>query len=61
MQIIRKDIKYLRLKIDRDGQVIISAPRLMSQRQIDNFLEEKKEWIQKAQTKIVSQKKKYIV
>lgn len=61
MQITRKHIKHLRLKIDRDGQVIISAPRMMSQRQIDNFLEEKREWIQKAQTKIVSQKEKYRV
>ncbi len=61
MQITRKHIKHLRLKIDHDGQIIISAPRMMSQRQIDNFLEEKREWIQKAQTKIVSQKEKYRV
>lgn len=54
--ITRKRIKYLRLKINREGQVIVSAPRLMSQRQIDSFLEEKKEWIQKAQTKILSKK-----
>lgn len=56
MQITRKHIKYLRLKIDREGQVIVSAPRLMSQRQIDSFLEEKKEWIQSNQQKILSKK-----
>lgn len=54
MIITRKHIKYLRLKIDREGQVVISAPRLMTQRQIDRFLEEKKEWIEVAQQKIKS-------
>jgi len=54
--ITRKHIKYLRLKIDRDGQVIISAPRHMSQRQIDHFLKEKQEWIESNQQKVLSKK-----
>ena len=59
MQIIRKHIKYLRIKIDRDGKLIISAPRLMPQRQIDNFLEKKKGWIISTQKKILSQQQLY--
>ena len=61
MQIIRKHIKYLRIKIDRDGKLIISAPRLMPQRQIDNFLEKKKGWIISTQKKILSQQQLYSI
>lgn len=56
MTITRKAIKYLRLKITRDGELVVSAPRLMPRYQIDRFLEEKKEWIQTHITNIHDKK-----
>ncbi len=61
MQITRKNIKYLRIKIDREGQLIVSAPLHMSQRQIELFLEEKKNRIRKYTSHIQQKKSENIL
>ena len=61
MQITRKNIKYLRIKIDREGQLVVSAPHNMPQGQIDRFLKEKKDRIRKCTSRIQQKKSENIL
>lgn len=47
LHIIRKPVKYLRLKILDGHNVQAIAPKLMSRRQIQNFVEKKQSRIHK--------------
>lgn len=46
--VLRQSVsRYLRLKIDPEHGLLVSAPRYMSQRHIDDFIEQKWSWIAK--------------
>ena len=47
-QLIRSDRKTLSLEVTRDGRVVIRAPRRISQVQIDRFIMQHDQWLQKA-------------
>ena len=51
MQIIYKPIKNIYLRIDKDGELKITAPRRASLHQIQKLVEERQAWIEKAQNK----------
>ena len=46
-QLIRSDRKTLAVQISPEGTLIVRAPRRMSKAQIDAFLLEKRDWIEK--------------
>ncbi len=52
---IRSDRKTISLEIDRDGEVIVRAPKRMSVRQIEQFVTEKSAWLQKHLAKRAAQ------
>lgn len=53
IQIIRKkNMKNIRLRVKRDGQVIISAPYFVSDAYLHAFIDERKEWIVAQKSKI---------
>ena len=45
--LIWSDIKNLRLEIKRDGSLVAYAPRGMSRREVDAFVNEKSKWVEK--------------
>ena len=47
VQVTRKDIKNIYLKISREGHVSVTAPRRMSQEEIDAFIHSHESWISK--------------
>lgn len=47
VQIVRSARRTLALQVTRDGQVIVRAPFSLPQREIDRFLSQKKDWLQK--------------
>ena len=50
IKIIRANRKSLSMKIDRDGIIVVRAPRFVFQKTIDNFIEKNKAWIEKQQS-----------
>lgn len=50
--IIRSSRKTLAIQIKEDGQLIVRAPYRVTQRQIDRFVMEHQEWIEKTQARI---------
>ncbi len=50
--LIRSDRTTCQIQIKADGSVIVRAPRKMSDREIDRFVCEKQEWIERAQAKV---------
>ncbi len=56
MQIIYKPIKHIYLRIDKDGELRITAPRRASLTQIQKLIEDRQDWIEKAQAKYKNQK-----
>ncbi|MBR7060133.1 MAG: M48 family metallopeptidase [Eubacterium sp.] len=46
-ELIRSGRKTLGLEIRPDGKIIVRAPYLMKQREIENFIESKSAWIEK--------------
>lgn len=54
-QVVRSSRKTIAIQINRDGTVIVRAPRRCSQVAIDAFVQEKQEWILKQLT-LCSQK-----
>ena len=46
-QWIRSRRKTIAIQIDREGQVIVRTPYGITKRQVEGFLEEKKDWIRK--------------
>lgn len=53
--LIRSDRKSIAIEVGADCAVTVRAPRRMSQRDIDKFIESKKDWLAKA---IASQREK---
>jgi len=47
-EIRRSDRRTLALEVDREGRVLVRAPRFVSQRQIKSFVSEHEAWLQKA-------------
>lgn len=61
-KIIRQSRASISIQIDRNGEVIVKAPRLVPQFFIDQFINSKKEWIEKGLAKMstrIPKKKKY--
>ena len=52
VELRRKRIKNMHLRIKADGSVVVSAPLKMSSNTIEGFVQAKREWIQKHQGKI---------
>lgn len=50
--VIRSDRKTLSLQVKPDGTLVVRAPRRLPQKEIDRFLEEKSEWIERALEKV---------
>lgn len=50
--LIRSSRKTLAIQIKEDGQIIVRAPYRVTQRQIDRFVLEHQDWIEKTQTRI---------
>ena len=50
----RKDIRTLRLTVKQDGRLCISAPRFLSEERIEQFVREKRDWIERQQARIQS-------
>ena len=50
--VIRSSRKTLSLQITPEGQLLVRAPSRLPQREIDRFVEEKQEWIQKTIQKV---------
>ncbi len=56
-KLIRAHRSSISVSINRDGEIIVHAPRLMPLFFIERFLEEKREWIEKAVEKMHSHPK----
>ena len=52
MKIIKSFRKSMSISIDEEGELIIKAPYFLSNNKIMNFVESKKKWIEKQQSKI---------
>ena len=46
-KLIKSNRKTISITIDKDAQVIVKAPKMVSQRYIDNYVSSKKDWIEK--------------
>ncbi|MFT4693140.1 MAG: putative metal-dependent hydrolase [Francisella sp.] len=57
INITYKKVKNIKLSISRDGEINITSPIGVSQKEIHNLLESKKKWIQKHQHKISANQK----
>lgn len=53
--VIRTDRKTLALQVDKNCNITVRAPLFVSQKEIENFLADKKEWLEKA---IITQREK---
>ena len=58
MQIIKEKRKTLSLKIDRNWEIILKAPKNISEKIILDFLEKYKNWINEKQNLVNKQKQK---
>ena len=56
--IIKSFRKSYSITVERDGTVTIRAPFFMSERKIREIIDERKEWIERAQKKIANQAEK---
>lgn len=52
-EVIRSKRKTLAIEVKSDGKVIVRAPKVVSKKYIDKFVEEKRDWILKHQAKAV--------
>lgn len=55
----RTSTRILKAQIKRDGRLIVTAPRRMSEREIQRFLREKSEWIEKTLLKVQNRDRRY--
>ena len=51
-ELIRSDRRTCQIQIKRDGQIVVRAPRRMPGADIERFVEEKRDWIERALKKI---------
>ena len=47
VQVTRKDVKNIYLKVSREGHVSVTAPRRMTREEIDAFIKSHEGWISK--------------
>ncbi len=57
--IVRKNIKNLYLRIDKNGNLLVSAPLRMTDSQIYAFIEKKQNWIANKQKQCLQKKEQY--
>lgn len=48
VEIVRKKIRSIRLSVKSDGKIVCTAPFLESETKINQFIESKKNWLEKA-------------
>lgn len=53
LRIIRSARKTLSLEVNQRGEIVVRAPRLLSKKAIDGFLEKNETWITKHQKKVL--------
>ena len=51
--LIRSDRRTCQIQVKSDGSIIVRAPRKMKDKDIDAFVLEKSEWIERAQRKVM--------
>ena len=59
-QWIRSRRKTIAIQIDREGQVIVRTPYGITKRQVEEFLDEKKDWILQTRQRVEKRKKEQI-
>ena len=52
VKIIRKNMRSIRLQVNRFGEVVCTASIFESEQKIQKFIEEKKDWIEKSVQKV---------
>lgn len=52
---VRKRVKYLRIRVKRTGEVVVSIPWLMPYKEVVRFVAEKDEWIRKTRKRFLEQ------
>ncbi len=57
----KKRIKNINLRINKDGQVSVSAPHRCTIKEIDSFLLSKRDWIEKSRLKIMNSAQNTVV
>ncbi len=60
-RVVRSDRKTMSLEINRNGEVIVRAPKRMSARQIEQFVADKSTWLQKHLAKRAAQPKERVL
>ena len=50
--------KTISLRIGEDGSLLVRAPQWSSRREIEAFIEEKKDWIEKTRSEVLSEREK---
>jgi len=55
VQVVRKNVRNMNLRIRRDGTVSVSVPLTMSDRATVRFLKDRAEWIATHQAQVISQ------
>ena len=53
VEFIRKKIKSINIRVRRDGTVVLSAPRRVSEASAEAFVREKKQWVERALSRTV--------
>ena len=59
-QWIRSRRKTIAIQIDREGQVIVRTPYGITKRQVEEFLDEKKDWILQTRQRVEKRKTEQI-
>ena len=59
-QWIRSRRKMIAIQIDREGQVIVRTPYGITKRQVEEFLDEKKDWILQTRQRVEKRKTEQI-
>ena len=59
-QWIRSRRKTIAIQIDREGQVIVRTPYGITKRQVEEFLDEKKDWLLQTRQRVVNRKTEQI-
>ncbi|MBR5322449.1 MAG: M48 family metallopeptidase [Clostridia bacterium] len=52
VKIVKKRIKNMYLRINKDGEIVVSAPLFLSDRDIEGFVFSKREWINEARERV---------
>ncbi len=57
----RKNVKYLRLTVNTDGQAVLSCPYGVSDEKIEEFLKKNEKWLQKTVKRVYDDTDKYSI